>query len=75
MAGSGGVFLTEFRAISSDGTECTLGGDLIALDWDHAQQRADERGLGEKVIGALSTMVPAEEDDEPPALSLPEPPQ
>lgn len=68
MAATGGVFLTEFRAVAPDGPIGTWGGDIIATDRETAERRAAERGLGEVILGQLASMIAAEEGDEPPIL-------
>ena len=42
------LFLTEYRL--PDGR---YSDEVEALDWEHAQQIADERGKGETVIGEI----------------------
>lgn len=47
-------FVTDYR--KPDGR---YSGTVDALDWEHAQQIADERGLGETVVGILYAVVAA----------------
>lgn len=49
------TYLTEYYI---DGDQ--YGGELDALDWEHAQQIADARGKGETVIGELMCKIAAE---------------
>lgn len=48
------VFLTEF-AVGAD----IYGGSIIAACWEDAEDIADLRGLGEKVIGTLAGVISA----------------
>ena len=49
------TFLTEYYI---DGDQ--YGGEVEALDWQHAQQLADVRGKGEVVIGELMCQIAAD---------------
>ena len=49
-------FVTEYRV-----NGVLYGGEVDALDLEHAQQLADERGKGEAVVGVLFAQVAANE--------------
>ncbi len=55
------VFLTEFHSHNQ-----TYGGNVIAKSWEAAEEIADARGLGEKVIGTLGRIIAIKDtaDDE-----------
>lgn len=47
------VYVTSFQWTNWDGRLAFFGGQIVARSWEHAQQLADERKLGEVVEGIL----------------------